>query len=114
MDLMNILPRIRPDKTMPSVPKEWQSWEAMKGELEKAGFKDVEALQVETTMSFEKYDPYIDFMVDKMPHMVHLIADFSAEEKAKLKQEMKEEMKKMSPQEPGTLKGVALVAVGRK
>ena len=114
MDLMNLLPQVRSDKKPIEMPKAWCNWELMKGELEKAVFKDVQAYQVETEMKFERYDPCIDIFVDKMPHMIAMMEDFSADERAKTRALMKEEMKKISPQEPGSLRGVALVAVGRK
>lgn len=114
MDLMNSLKKVRPDKQMLEVPKEWMEVELMKGELEKAGFKDVESLQVETKMRFEKLETFCDFVILKVPHIVALTKDMSEEEIAKFKTTMMEEGRKMCPNEPGELKGVALIAVGRK
>ena len=71
-DLMYLLPEIRPDKDMPQLPKEWSDVTLMKGELEKAGFKDVESYQVATTMKFEKVDEIVNVFTDKMPQMVML------------------------------------------
>ena len=114
MDLMNLLPQVRPDKTMPEMPKAWMNGDLMKAELEKAGFIDVESHQVPTAMRFDTLASLVDFMLTKMPHMVMLTRDFSEEDITKLKDIMVAEGKKMNADEPGTLKGTALVAVGRK
>ena len=114
LDLMNILPRIRPEAKMPEMPKEWMETSPMKAQLEKAGFKDVESYEVETTMKFETLDGLNRFMMMKIPHMQMLTKDFSDDEKEKLITLANEEGRKMAPNDPGELHGVALVAVGRK
>lgn len=114
LDLMNLLPRIRPDKAMPELPKEWMNVDAMKGELEKGGFRDVESFRVNTTMKFERMEELVDFMLTKMPHMIHLTKDFSTDDFQKLKDLSVQEGNKMCSSEPGELSGVALIAVGRK
>ena len=114
IDLMKLVSRVRSDKKLPEIPKEWQSVDLLQTQLEKAGFKDVEGHRVETKMTFEKLEPLADFMLTKMPHMIMLTEDFSADERAKLKAVFVEEGKKMCSDEPGEFYGVALVAVGRK
>ena len=114
MDLMNLLPQIRPDKKVPELPKEWSSDSAVKAELEKAGFRDVESHRVHTVMKFEKMEDLMEFMITKLPHIVMLVKDFSEDERARLKSLWVEEGRKMCPSEPGELTGTALVAVGRK
>ena len=114
LDLMNLVPKIRPDKTMPELPKEWMNVEAMKKELEKGGFRDVESTKVQTSMKFETMDSLTDFMLTKMPHMIHLTKDFSEDDSRRLKELCIAEGKKLCSTEPGELQGVALVAVGRK
>lgn len=71
---MNLLPKIRPDKQMPEIPENWKTAAPMKAELEKAGFKDVEAHEVHVEMTVDKVDPFVDFMLEKMPHMSVLIS----------------------------------------
>lgn len=114
MELMALLPQVRPDKEFPEIPKEWENVDMMKAELEKAGFKNVESQRVPTQMTFEKRDTLIDFMLNKMPHMVMMMKDFTEEQREKLKALMTEKGKEMSPEEPGKFTGTALVAVGRK
>ncbi|KAK5174342.1 uncharacterized protein LTR77_001422 [Saxophila tyrrhenica] len=114
MDLMYLLPTIRPDKVMPQMRPEWIDATKLKGELEKAGFKDVDVREVKTQMAFEKRKPLIEFMSVKMPHLKPLVEDMPEEEIQKYQDLMDEEMKKMDPNEPGKLKGITLVAVGKK
>ena len=114
MDLMNLLPQVKPEAKMPEMPKEWMDVDLIKAELEKAGFKDVESHQVHTTMQFDKMAPLVDFMLMKSPHMVMLTQNYSEDDMAKLKSLMTVEGKKMNANEPGVLTGTALIAVGRK
>jgi len=56
LDLMNLLPKVRPDKTMPTMPGAWTSTGGIKGEMEKAGFRDVEVHECPVTMAFQDYE----------------------------------------------------------
>ena len=114
MDLMNLFPKVRPDKKMFEMPSDWSEAGPLKGALEKAGFRDVESYEVETTMEYERMEPFVEFMLYKMPHMQMMSKDLSEEEMTRLKDMMVEEGRKMCASEPGVLKGTALVAVGRK
>lgn len=111
---MKLLKKVRPDMQMPFVPTEWASVPALKAEFEKAGFRDVEAEEVEVEMTFDKYDAVIDVLLLKMPIMVSLTKDFSDDERAMLRQLVLEDIKRASPTEPGSMRGTALVAIGRK
>ncbi|KAL6717765.1 hypothetical protein ACLMJK_003850 [Lecanora helva] len=113
-DLTNLYVKVRPDKKAMAIPKAWTEVDALKGELEKAGFKDVECHQVKTQLQFQKVDGFVDLMADKMPHMKMLTQDMSKEEMEKFKTLMMEETRNLCPTEPGTLHGTSLVAVGRK
>lgn len=114
LDLMNLVKVVRPDKIMPEIPADWREREPLKAELEKAGFREVESYEVETKMEFERLEPFVTFMLEKMPHMQMLAKDMSEEEKDRLKALALEEGRKMCPDEPGVFTGTALVAVGRK
>ena len=114
LDIMNLLKQVRPDKIVPEIPPGWKEVEPLRAELEKAGFREVESFEVETKMEFERMEPFVDFMLTKMPHMQMLTKDMSEEEMARVKQLMVDEGMKMSPSEPGILTGTALIAVGRK
>ena len=113
LDLMRLISRIRPDKKLPDLPKEWNDVNSIKGELEKAGFRDVESHQVETTMRFDKVED-LSGILFKLPHMVMMMNDFSEDETTRFKELMMDEARKLALHDPGELKGIALVAVGRK
>jgi len=68
LDLTNLLKVVRPDKVMPELPAGWREADAMKAELEKAGFRDVACEEVTTKLSFDSMDELVDFMLTKMPH----------------------------------------------
>jgi ubiquinone/menaquinone biosynthesis C-methylase UbiE len=68
LQLMNLLPKVRPDKKMPEIPENWKNAGPMKAELEKAGFRDVEAHEVHVEMTVDKMEPFVDFVLEKMPH----------------------------------------------
>ena len=112
IDLMGLVARVRDDKKLPEIPKEWENVDLMKKELEKASFKDVESYQVDVEMPFEKMEPLLDFMITKMPHMIMLTQDFSKEEMDRLRALSLEEGKKMCPQEPGSFKGTVRKMMG--
>lgn len=114
LQLMNKLPQVRPDKEMPKIPDAWANAAPMKAELEKAGFRDVEAYEVDVEMTVDKLGTFVDFMLDKMPHMVALMKDFTDEEKEQLRNLIFQEGRKLCPEDPGVLTGVSLVAVGKK
>jgi ubiquinone/menaquinone biosynthesis C-methylase UbiE len=114
LQLMNLLPKVRPDKEMPTIPKAWKDAAPMKAELEKAGFRDVEAHEVHVEMTVDKMEAFVDFMLHKMPHMVMLTKDFTSDEEEQLRKLVLQEGRKLCPEDPGILTGVSLVAVGTK
>ena len=46
--------------------------------------------------------------------VVMLMKDFSDDERKRLRDVIREKARKLCPEDPATLKGVALVAIGRK
>jgi ubiquinone/menaquinone biosynthesis C-methylase UbiE len=115
LDLMNVLGKVRPDMKLPVLPPEWSDADKMRGELDRAGFKDTVTKKADAYMKYESRDSIVDFICKTMPHMVALMKDMSDEEKSKVKSSMSEELEKIcGSEEPGIMHGVALVAAGRK
>lgn len=112
MGTMRLVEKVRPGIQTPSIPLEWASVPALQAELEKAGFREVKAEEVEVTMTFDTYDALTDVLLLKMPAVANLIKDFSGDERARLRELVLEDLQRMSPTEPGSLQGVALVVVG--
>lgn len=114
LDVMRKVTEVRPDAPMPEIPKAWMSTQGIHGEMEQAGFRDVEAVEVEVEMAIDSAEKFVVFLTTKMPHMVQLLKDWSEEEMERLREVCLRTMKGMLAQSPGILKGVALVGVGRK
>jgi len=114
LDVMMTLKEVRPDFTMPELPKNWSDVGLLKKELEIAGFQGVESERVPVTMGFETHEGLIDFMADAMPMMTAFTKLMTAEEVRRFKEVAVAKTKEFCPQAPGTLHGWALLAVGQK
>ena len=114
MDIMKVIGDVRPDKVLPELPKAWSNVDLLKAELETAGFKDVTSERVAVTMQFENRDSFVDMLVTKMPHMVAMTKDMSAEDVQRLRELSIAKCEEMSSEEPGELHGTVLIAVGKK
>ena len=114
LDVMMTLKAVRPDFTMPELPKNWKDAGLLKKELEIAGFRDVESERVPVTMRFETHEGLIDFMADAMPMMTAFTKLMTAEEVKRFKEVAVAKTKEFCAEAPGTLDGWALLAVGQK
>jgi ubiquinone/menaquinone biosynthesis C-methylase UbiE len=114
LQLMRLATKIRPDKEFPSLPEAWTNTSGVRNELEKAGFRDVEAFEVVTSWPFESHETVGDTVLTNTPQMVSLLKDFSEKEREDLRNLAIEECKKMAPTKPYALKGVSIVGIGRK
>ncbi|KAI7531346.1 hypothetical protein KC331_g14165 [Hortaea werneckii] len=114
MKIMGDVVKVRPDKQLPEVPAEWRSESGVGDELMKAGFRDIETHRVTVHMDFDNHEGFVEFLVTKLPHMVHLTSDMPDEENKTMKALMVETLKSMCPSAPGQLEGVSIVGLGRK
>jgi ubiquinone/menaquinone biosynthesis C-methylase UbiE len=114
LQLMRLASVIRPDKQFPSLPEAWTNTSGVRSEFEKAGFREVDAVEVVTHWHFESYEAMANDVMTKTPQMLALLKDFSDREKEELAALVIQECKKMAPSEPYALKGVSIVAYGRK
>nr|POF12805.1 benzoate 4-monooxygenase [Quercus suber] len=114
LDLMHLITRVRGDKRVPPLPEIWSDAGRLGAELREVGFRDVRAERVDAQMRFESHEACVELLVSKLPHMVALTEDMSDQEVAELKALMVAHMKELEPNAPGVLKGVALVASGKK
>ncbi|KAL1892852.1 hypothetical protein Sste5346_006744 [Sporothrix stenoceras] len=113
-DLMGFVSKVRPEKAVPQLPKTWATVEGVKGELEAAGFRDVDVISVEAYMPYEDPDEVARFLLTQIPLMKRLTSDMTGEELEKTRDLMVEEIKAKHPETPGRLVGTALVGIGRK
>lgn len=113
-DLMGFVDKVRTDKAVPQLPKTWATVEGVRGELEAAGFRDVEVLEVEAHLPYDDPDEVARFFLTQIPLMKRLTADMTGEELEKTRDLMVEDILSRHPEVPGKLVGTALVGIGRK
>ena len=106
--------QVRPEKQMPSLPAQWSDVELLRREFEQAGFQDVQSERVPVGMRFQRYEVLVEWLLTKMPFVVALTRDMSEEEMGRLRVEAVKKCKEFCSSEPGELRGVSLLAVGRK
>lgn len=114
LKIMKPLRQIDPGINPPSIRQGWETVLGLHGQLKQAGFRRVKVYQVPTGVAFESYNTFVELLLTKMPHMVALTRNLSDEQRERLRRLMIDEMRRLSPAEPGALKGVALVAIGQK
>ena len=114
MALMHLcFKKIRPETKLPGPPKEWASVEGVKGELVKAGFRDVGVEELGIEMPLDDYEGLVKFNMS-WPAIKDVMKDWTEEEKVRVVEVCVEELREGWPVLPATLKGTAIVGVGRK
>lgn len=115
MDLIGeALNEVRPGTKLPDIPISWASTSSIQDQLEKAGFKDVTAEEVQTFYEFEDPEAMTRFNVANIPSVKMVTADMSEDEIEKAIQWMVEWLEEKFPGGKGQLEGTAIVALGRK
>lgn len=114
IDLMNTVHDIKPDMELPKLPDAWKDAELLRGELERAGFKEAKTERVPVKMEFEKRETLANFLIDRLPFAVAMKKNMSEEEVKRWKETAIAKCKEICPEEPGTLHGWSLMAIGRK
>ncbi|KAK6079475.1 nucleoside-diphosphate-sugar epimerase [Seiridium cupressi] len=102
------LHKLRPDVKALCLPEGWDTESALKKELEKAGFRDVETHLVPVEVAYQTYDVLAEVLTTRVPHIVARTSDFTDEERETLKKMIVEETRALCPTEPGALKGFAI------
>ena len=111
---MKPITKIKPELTPPWGAPEFTSTSALTAELEKHGFSDVSVREVPIEFPFETHAQFVNLMCTELPPLVAMLENLTDEQRETFRSAMKDEVAKFCPQEPGAMKGVALVAVGRK
>ena len=114
LQVMMTLKEVRPDFTMPELPRAWSDVELLGRELEGVGFRGVKSERVPVTMGFETHEGLIDFMADTMPLMTAFTKLMTAKEVKRFKEVATAKLREFCPQAPGKLHGWALLATGQK
>ncbi|KAH8819907.1 S-adenosyl-L-methionine-dependent methyltransferase [Xylogone sp. PMI_703] len=108
VEMMKVLLTIKPE-LKDAVSAKWTDALAIKTDLEKAGFQEVEVQRVPVQVAFESHNLFVDTLLTYQPRMVALLRDFSDEQKTTAKELLIDAMKGYCPEEPGTLNGTVLV-----
>lgn len=114
IDLMALLSTVRPDKQVPKMPKEWSTIEGIRGQLETAGFRNVDVHPSETFWPFDNYDETAQYLLTQFPIMRTLTAGMTKAELEEVQKLMVEDLKAKHPSLPSRMTGTALIGVGRK
>ena len=115
IDCMNeALQAVRPEVPTMHMGPAWGSVEGMTAELEKAGFREARAEEVETFMAVGDHEQLAQFMVRKMPAGQNMSKGLMPAEIDRFVDEYARRIQETASKGEGRLKGIALLAVGRK
>ncbi|KFY06824.1 hypothetical protein V492_07715 [Pseudogymnoascus sp. VKM F-4246] len=112
--IMTLTNQFRPERPSVKMPQEWLTIDGIRGELQEAGFRDVDVYPLKTYLPFEGYEELADFMMYTFPNMDRMTAGFSEEELGELRRQIIEYVKSRHPTAPSKLEGTAIIAVCRK
>lgn len=120
MELLEAASRtVRPDLAAGmkpfELPKNWSTTEAVSHELDTAGFKDIQAEYVDTWMSVDDPSVFLRYTVkNENRSMLKMVDGFSDEDIDRVCTEFERLVDELCPTPPKRLRGVAVVATGRK
>ncbi|KAB8416351.1 hypothetical protein FH972_024872 [Carpinus fangiana] len=114
IDLMYGVSKESDDAMKATLTTSWSSTEGVVNQLEVAGFRDIQAVEVDTSMPYDSHEEFCNFLLTQLPHMKKITSTWPEEKLRRAEQDTVARMKMMSPKAPGNLSGTAVVAVGRK
>jgi len=114
MDLFDLLTKVRADVKPPKMGPVWSSVEGVTGQLQVAGFQNVEVRTMTTYMRINDPAATVDYFIRKMPHMAKLREAMTEEEVDRACALMVEHLEEKFPKLPGYLAGTAIVGIGSK
>jgi ubiquinone/menaquinone biosynthesis C-methylase UbiE len=114
IDLISSLSKVRPDKHVPKMPAEWGTIEGIRGQLDAAGFRDIDVHPSETFWPFDNYEETVHYLLTQLPILRKLTADVTRGELEEVHKLMVEVLKARHPSLPSRMRGTAIVGLGRK
>ena len=112
--LMSLLPEVRPDKSVYSVPPSWRNEESVSRLVRSAKFRDVAVETGEVRANYADPALFCGWIVDKMPGLQPALADVSAEDKDRLKKVMVSWLERRENSSANVAKGQCLVCMATK
>ncbi|SCU79272.1 LAME_0A08020g1_1 [Lachancea meyersii CBS 8951] len=115
IELCDVIGKIRPDLKMPSLPAEWASEDWIRGQFEKAGFRDVVIKPVHVSKDIDDPQEFAEFLVKTNNPVVSPILNlFTAEEKKKAVDMIVSEIRRVNPGSSPKISNVLLLSSARK
>jgi hypothetical protein len=97
IDLISSLSKVRPDKHVPKMPAEWGTIEGIRGQLDAAGFRDIDVHPSETFWPFDNYEETVHYLLTQLPILRKLTADVTRGELEEVHKLMVEVLKARPP-----------------
>ncbi|KAI1169432.1 S-adenosyl-L-methionine-dependent methyltransferase [Nemania sp. FL0916] len=115
MKLANYPTQIRPDLAAPIGPANGCSApNEVRSHLEKAGFRDIEILEIQSYMEFDDYEFVTRFILNRLPQATRAVAKMTNEEVMQTQQKMIADLKSWHPELPAKMLGKVNIAYCRK
>lgn len=114
LKILKVISKLDPSHKPPAIGEEWGTASGVRAQLETAGFRDVEVREVQVDIPFKSHASFVEVMLTRVTQMVVASRGLPEGAQDKLRSLMIDEIKSICPTEPGVLKGVSLVAFGRK
>ncbi|KAI9836286.1 MAG: hypothetical protein M1819_001623 [Sarea resinae] len=114
LDLLGLVKVVAPHAQLPQMPEAWTTTAGVREQLEKAGFRDVEAREVRAHLAFDDPVTTVNFFVRRLPLMAKVRAGLTADEIDRTCELMIQHLREKYTQLPGRMVGTAILGVGRK
>ncbi|KAI9728004.1 MAG: hypothetical protein M1828_005409 [Chrysothrix sp. TS-e1954] len=88
--------------------------EGVEKDFREAHFRDVRVWQVDVEMGFESREKWARFCTELLPNVRERLTGLDEAQKKTLREAIQEEVKEITQDEPGIMKGVAIIGMGRK
>ncbi|KAI1322262.1 S-adenosyl-L-methionine-dependent methyltransferase [Xylariaceae sp. FL0255] len=113
--LANYPTQIRPDLAGPFGPSNGCSAPGeVRAHLEKAGFRDIETLEVQSYMEFNDYEFVTRFILNRLPQATRAVAKMTNDEIIQTQEKMIADLKSWHPELPARMLGKVNIAYCRK
>ena len=114
LELMSFRSKVGPEKPEMKMPVAWSTIEGVREQLEKAGFRDIDARTTESVMPFDDYDEIARYILTQFSIMNNMTAAMTTEEMGKVRDLMVQDIKAKHLFVLGRLRGTAIIGKSRK
>lgn len=111
--LISAVESIKPGTNLHLFKEPWCSEDGVRGELEAAGFTEVETYLSESSLTYTDPGDFTEMLLS-MPVMKDVIEAWSGDEKERLRKRLVTDLNRRTDEENGMLKGSSIIALARK